>query len=55
MPSNHFDGSLEEVFDVFTSSKKRSKLTHITKQIKMMMVFSIHYTQFGKGYRTPTP
>ena len=42
MPGNHFDGALEEIFDVFTSGNKRGKLTHITKQIEMMMVFSIH-------------
>ena len=46
MPGNHFDGSLQEIFDVFTPSKDRSKFTHITKQIEMMPVFSIHDEYF---------
>jgi len=42
MPGNHFDGALEEIFDVFTSGKNRRKLINITKQIEMMVIFSIH-------------
>jgi len=37
------DSSLKEIFDVFTSGKKGSKISDITEQIEMMMVFSIHF------------
>ena len=43
VPGNQFDGALEEVFDVCTSGKKRSKLTNITKQVEMISVDSVHF------------
>jgi hypothetical protein len=38
----HFCGSPEEIPDIFTSGEKCSKLSDITEQIYVMVVFSIH-------------